>query len=613
MAANVGSIAVRFGANLQPFDAGIKAGERRISTFSAHANRQAGIIERRFAGMGALIGRNFRGAFAGIGGAVGIGALAGGFGFSALIQQAKGAAKAFADMNDAIRASGVSSDLFQALEFAGVEEGVTGISKALEDFASKSGLAVVGKGRMVEALKALNPELLRNIQLAKDQDERIRLVADAVANAATAEQKAAIIKSTFGDSMLGLVRVFENGAKGLDNFTRRARELGLVVDKSILAKADELDDKLSVAAKVIDVQFKSALVELVPHIVTVSNAIAGVTRSVNRMLDSFKSLDNRQTRFLQEEAKALRGMPEPPAFTLGTGHFSPKQRLAEIEAELARRAKTEITVTPRLGSGGLTVPERSAAIDAATKQKESVAALVAEMQFESEQLRRNTQDQELYAALKAVGVERNSEFGRSIEGALSSLQRERAEIEKTAAASQALGDVLGDALSSMILRGEKAIDVAKRLALGLAEAAIKAASMKWASGLFGIGSDPWAGLRMAKGGVFNGGALTAFAKGGIVNQPTLFPFAKGAGLMGEAGPEAIMPLARTSGGKLGVMARGLDAGAASRVKVDVEVHVNDDGTLGAIARQSGAQAAGQAVAVYDRRRKKSFENGGRFG
>lgn len=70
------------------------------------------------------------------------------------------------------------------------------------------------------------------------------------------------------------------------------------------------------------------------------------------------------------------------------------------------------------------------------------------------------------------------------------------------------------------------------------------------SGLFGF----------AKGGVFGGGAVTPFAKGGVVNKPTLFPMANGAGLMGEAGPEAIMPLKRGADGKLGVRTNGGSGG-----------------------------------------------------
>lgn len=60
----------------------------------------------------------------------------------------------------------------------------------------------------------------------------------------------------------------------------------------------------------------------------------------------------------------------------------------------------------------------------------------------------------------------------------------------------------------------------------------------------------------ANGGAFGGGRLIPFAAGGVVGSPTLFPMQRGMGLMGEAGPEAIMPLTRGSGGRLGVAAQG---------------------------------------------------------
>jgi len=61
---------------------------------------------------------------------------------------------------------------------------------------------------------------------------------------------------------------------------------------------------------------------------------------------------------------------------------------------------------------------------------------------------------------------------------------------------------------------------------------------------------------LADGGVMSRGRLTAFANGGVVNGPTVFPMANGMGLMGEAGPEAIMPLKRGPDGKLGVEGGG---------------------------------------------------------
>ncbi len=63
-------------------------------------------------------------------------------------------------------------------------------------------------------------------------------------------------------------------------------------------------------------------------------------------------------------------------------------------------------------------------------------------------------------------------------------------------------------------------------------------------------------LPFAKGGAFTSGQVMPFANGGVVNGPTTFPMRGGTGLMGEAGPEAIMPLARGPDGRLGVRSAG---------------------------------------------------------
>lgn len=60
----------------------------------------------------------------------------------------------------------------------------------------------------------------------------------------------------------------------------------------------------------------------------------------------------------------------------------------------------------------------------------------------------------------------------------------------------------------------------------------------------------------ANGGVFDGSPSLSAYSGQMVNRPTPFMFAKGAGVMGEAGPEAILPLKRGSDGKLGIAAQG---------------------------------------------------------
>ena len=63
-------------------------------------------------------------------------------------------------------------------------------------------------------------------------------------------------------------------------------------------------------------------------------------------------------------------------------------------------------------------------------------------------------------------------------------------------------------------------------------------------------------LPFANGGTFSQGRVVPFANGGVVSGPVNFPMRGGLGLMGEAGPEAIMPLARGADGKLGVRSAG---------------------------------------------------------
>lgn len=63
-------------------------------------------------------------------------------------------------------------------------------------------------------------------------------------------------------------------------------------------------------------------------------------------------------------------------------------------------------------------------------------------------------------------------------------------------------------------------------------------------------------LPFADGAAFSQGRVMPFARGGVVSGPTTFAMRGGTGLMGEAGPEAILPLARGADGSLGVRSQG---------------------------------------------------------
>ncbi|WP_438333843.1 phage tail tape measure protein [Edwardsiella tarda] len=94
----------------------------------------------------------------------------------------------------------------------------------------------------------------------------------------------------------------------------------------------------------------------------------------------------------------------------------------------------------------------------------------------------------------------------------------------------------------------------------------------------------------AQGGVYNSPNLSAYS-GSVVSRPTFFAFARGAGLMGEAGPEAIMPLTRDSKGRLAVTAVG--AGNRSAVfSPTYNITIQNDGKNGEIG-------PGALKAVYE--------------
>jgi tape measure domain-containing protein len=148
-------------------------------------------------------------------------------------------------------------------------------------------------------------------------------------------------------------------------------------------------------------------------------------------------------------------------------------------------------------------------------------------------------------------------------------------------------------------------------------------------------------LPAANGAAFAQNGIQPFAMGGIVTKPTFFKYAKGGemqnGIMGEAGPEAIMPLKRGADGKLGVAAR-LDgamkryrstpgsaaaaaegdsaslaaAGAATMEPIDVRYSVerinNVDYVTADQFQRGMAQAAQQGAIQGERRAMRSLKN-----
>jgi hypothetical protein len=111
----------------------------------------------------------------------------------------------------------------------------------------------------------------------------------------------------------------------------------------------------------------------------------------------------------------------------------------------------------------------------------------------------------------------------------------------------------------------------------------------------------------AQGAVVQSGhQAKAFAQGGVVSSPTVFPMANGTGLMGEAGPEAIIPLKRLANGNLGVGAEG--GGDGSGVVVNV---YNESGAQVTTETNSGPNGE-QVINIMVQKAVEKAIGAGRF-
>jgi lambda family phage tail tape measure protein len=149
---------------------------------------------------------------------------------------------------------------------------------------------------------------------------------------------------------------------------------------------------------------------------------------------------------------------------------------------------------------------------------------------------------------------------------------------------------MADQLTDFVTTGKASFgDFARSVLKDLSNIFIKFALFQALKAIVPGGSAFGKFLGFADGAAFAQNGIQPFARGGIVDRPTLFPFAKGTGLMGEAGPEAIIPLKRGRDGKLGVAGGG---GGTTNVVVNVDASgssVEGD--------QAQAKALGNAISA----------------
>jgi hypothetical protein len=272
---------------------------------------------------------------------------------------------------------------------------------------------------------------------------------------------------------------------------------------------------------------------------------------------------------VQDALKRYQGLIAPKSTGGGSSKKPPAEELREYLDKLQQQAKLERELVGFFG------------------EKRTIEEAVIKARQKYDEVFGESQEAELRGTLALIAADKERQ--RVFEESEQQRQQLVSSIEST----------LEDGFMSMI-DGTKSVkdafrDMARDIIKELYRVLVVKKLVASISGFFGF----------ADGGAFSGGSqIKAYADGGVVGGPTFFPMAGGkTGLMGEAGPEAIMPLKRGANGKLGVQAEGSSGGDVNIVQ-NFSFAANGDDSVKKLIAQAAPQIANMTQKqIMDSRRR----------
>jgi len=226
------------------------------------------------------------------------------------------------------------------------------------------------------------------------------------------------------------------------------------------------------------------------------------------------------------------------------------------------------------------------------------ARLQQDLLFDRRQLGRSAIDQTVAATLRGAGLPED----------LHSTEAQMIRLNEQLAIGKDMSMDFASSFISGLREGQSILESLGNALNRLADKLIEMATDQMISGLFGqlsgvlgggggIMQVGGTGGLFANGAAFSGGNVVPFAKGGVVNGPTTFPMSGGrTGLMGEEDTEAVVPLRRTSNGRLGIEAVGGGSGGGTVIHFAPSTVINMPGGSG-----GDKENAAQLRAELDRR------------
>lgn len=602
-------------------------------------------------------------------------------GITGFVAATKAAIESTANLSRQARMAGVDVEAFQELKFVAEQNkiGIDALTDGLKEMNLRADEFIsTGAGGGAEAFQRLgysSEELAQKIKKPSD------LFVEIIGRMRQFERAAQI---RIGDELFGgsagerFVELVDQGAEGLKETIATSRELGMVMDREMVQRAEEVDKKFNLITQTVGTKLKAAIVdavsawygfidsfeefknqqdatlktrqieighrrlELENKILEVQNngalqdekrvkAIAGYRIELDKLSAEDREITGiRNTRLTRTDANA----PSPKIDTSADYMRSYREELAKTNRERQIATETEKILADAASKGASLTRDQAVALaqesvarserDAAAKksasesdrsakatakEREKVAELIKDLETEISLVWASDAAKRASVASRQAGAAATDAERQKIVALNEALfqeeeARRRADeqmlfyrdltraglddlfnaVEQGKTFWQALGDVgvnslkrIGDALINDVLDSIFKVNSAAGGSGGGFLSSLL-------GGLFG-GTGGFAKLPaigpvpsprpFAKGGAFLPG-LNGFSNQ-IVSKPTMFAFADGAGLMGEAGAEAIMPLTRDASGRLGVSARGAGGSAAPSISAPVSISIDATG------------------------------------
>ena len=588
--------------------------EARFAQFQDSLNK----IERQSADAAGKISRAFGGLTTVLAG-VGIS-----FGAVALVSGLKQITDSIDALNDASDATGASIENLSALENVARRNGQTLDTVTSAVFKLNQALSEEAGGDKAKILDAIG---LSAAELRKeDPAEALKKVADALAGFAEDGNKARIISELFGKSARELAPFLKDVAESGQLNAKVTKEQADEAER-FNKMLSALDAELTNLGRSIESVILPKMLELIARMGEARTAGASWAEQLRQAFTGSDSINELKTQIESVDAalEKIRKRREAPGSIFGGGLFGfandidesklINERIALVERlaraqERANPTQTENKISapdviPLLGSDKKSKGSNKDWIEEFTssQQKEALreyealqkkrtdsekewANIVADSSIKLDQLVAHYKDLadpaekyrkeiELITALEKTGNLTSEEAAaarirvwnqqaEAVEKVSGKLDKQKSIAEElgltfSSAAESAIVNFksLGDVITSVgndILRFFVRRNITEPLLKSLGNSNLISDSISFFSGK---------AVFAANGHAFGPSGLIPFANGGVVDSPTPFKFSQGAGIMGEAGPEAILPLKRGAGGKLGVAADGMGGGGVS--------------------------------------------------